>query len=155
MSDRDPFDNLRDLIDEPVAPREAFADELRSRLMREMSASTASREEQLPSMDAVIAPRSPVAFPTESVRRIRPMVILELAAVAVIILAVPIVLYLFGVDRATIKIVGRTCVGIALLPFAYGLFTKALRLMLVLLVAVIVLVVLVSEGYIDLPKIIS
>jgi outer membrane protein assembly factor BamB len=86
MSERDPFDNLRDLIDEPVAPRAAFADDLRSRLMREMSASDASREEQAASMESVIAPRPPVAFPTESVRRIRPMVILELAAVAVIIL---------------------------------------------------------------------
>jgi outer membrane protein assembly factor BamB len=86
MSERDPLDNLRDLIDAPVAPRESFADELRSRLMREMSASSASREEQAPSMDAVIAPRPIVAFPTESARRIRPMVILELAAVAVIVL---------------------------------------------------------------------
>lgn len=86
MSERDPMDTLRDLIDEPVAPRAAFADELRSRLMREMAASDSSREEQNASMNAVFAPRPPVAFPTESVRRIRPMVILELAAVAVVIL---------------------------------------------------------------------
>ena len=84
--DRDPFDNLRDLIDEPVAPREAFADELRSRLMREMSASEHSREEQRSPMDAVFAPRPPVAFPIERARKIRPTVILELAAAAVIIL---------------------------------------------------------------------
>lgn len=86
MGERDPFEPLRDLIDEPVAPRAAFADELRSRLMREMSASSASREEQAPAMDAAFAPRPPVAFPTESARRIRPMVILELAAVALVIL---------------------------------------------------------------------
>jgi outer membrane protein assembly factor BamB len=54
--------------------------------MREMSASDASREEQKAPMDAVFAPRSPVAFPTERVRRIRPVMILELAAVAVIVL---------------------------------------------------------------------
>ena len=38
----DPFAELRDLIDEPVAPRGVFADELRSRLMRELSASQIS-----------------------------------------------------------------------------------------------------------------
>ncbi|HET9660952.1 MAG TPA: PQQ-binding-like beta-propeller repeat protein [Thermomicrobiales bacterium] len=86
MSERDPLHNLRDLIDEPVAPREAFADELRSRLMRELSASNASREEHPQPMDTVIAPRPPLAFPIESPRRIRPLVILELAAAAIIIL---------------------------------------------------------------------
>ncbi len=86
MSERDPLDNLRDLIDQPVAPRAAFADELRSRLMREMSASEGSREEQPSPMDAVTAPRPPLAFPTERTLRIRPMLILELAAVAVVIL---------------------------------------------------------------------
>jgi outer membrane protein assembly factor BamB len=86
MSDRDPFEELRDLIDEPVAPRAAFAGELRSRLMRELSASDASREEHPQPMDAVFSPRPPSAFPIESPRRIRPMVLLELAAAAVIIL---------------------------------------------------------------------
>jgi outer membrane protein assembly factor BamB len=78
--------NLRDLIDEPVAPRTAFADELRSRLMRELSANDYSREEQAATMDATIAPRPPLALPVETPRRNRPMVILEVAAAAIIIL---------------------------------------------------------------------
>jgi outer membrane protein assembly factor BamB len=91
MSERDPqnrdrFDNLRDLIDQPVEPRDAFAGELRSRLMRELSANDYSREEQVSAMDATIPPRPPLAFPIESPRRIRPMVILELAAAAIVIL---------------------------------------------------------------------
>lgn len=86
MSERDPFEHLRDLIDEPVAPRAEFADALRSRLMREMSASDYSREEQQLPMDATFAPRPPLAFPIEPPRRIRPMVILEMAAAAVIII---------------------------------------------------------------------
>src|SRR5207342_2041454 len=85
MSDRDPFEQLRNLIDEPVAPRESFAGELRSRLMHELSASDASREEHPEAMDAVFSPRPPSAFPIESPRRIRPMVILELAAAAIIV----------------------------------------------------------------------
>jgi outer membrane protein assembly factor BamB len=87
MSERDPFDQLGDLIDEPVSPRAVFADELRSRLMRELSASELSREEHAQPMDAIITPRPPLAFPIESPRRIRPMVILEVAAAAIIILA--------------------------------------------------------------------
>ena len=43
-------------------------------------------EEHPQPMDAVIAPRPPLAFPIESPRRIRPMAILELAAAAIIIL---------------------------------------------------------------------
>jgi hypothetical protein len=86
MSERDPFEQLRDLIDEPVAPRTAFADELRSRLMRELSASGVSREEHSQPMDASISPRPPLAFPIEPPRRIRPMVVLELAAAAIIVI---------------------------------------------------------------------
>lgn len=86
MSERDPFEHLRDLIDEPVAPRAEFASDLRSRLMREMSASDYSREEQQLPMDATYAPRPPLTFPIETPRRIRPMVLLEVAAAAIIIL---------------------------------------------------------------------
>ena len=85
--DRDPFENLRDLIDEPVAPQGVFADELRSRLMRELSASEYSREEHSQPMDAVY-----LSTPTTGVSHrvdpgaFRPMVILELAAAAIIVI---------------------------------------------------------------------
>jgi outer membrane protein assembly factor BamB len=86
MSERDPFEQLGDLIDQPVEPRAAFAAELRSRLMSDMSASEYSREEQRASMEAVITGRPPMAIPIERPRRIRPIAILELAAVAVVVL---------------------------------------------------------------------
>ncbi len=89
MSERDPFDqslwDLRDLIDQPVEPRTAFADELRSRLMSEMSASEFSREEYHVPMDALSIPRPPTSISAERSRRIRPALVLQLAAAALIV----------------------------------------------------------------------
>jgi hypothetical protein len=50
MSERDPFERLGELVDQPVAPNTRFADSLKSRLMRGMSASGSdhSWEEQQP-----------------------------------------------------------------------------------------------------------
>lgn len=86
MSERDPFEHLRDLIDEPVEPRTAFAAELRARLMSDMSASEHSREEHRTAMEGTIKLRPMPGVPTERVRRIRPMAFLELAAVALVVL---------------------------------------------------------------------
>lgn len=89
MSERDPFDqslwDLRDLIDQPVEPRAAFADKLRSRLMSEMSASEFSREEYHVPMDALLIPRPPTSISTERSRRIRPALVLQLAAAALLV----------------------------------------------------------------------
>lgn len=86
MSERDPFDNLRDLIDQPVEPRAAFADQLRSRLMSELSASAYSREEQHIPMDATFSPRPIRPMPVDRQRRIRPALILQLAAAILVVL---------------------------------------------------------------------
>ncbi len=85
MSERDPFETLRDLIGEPVKPREAFADELRSRLMREMSASEHSRKSRDPNGHCIRAtPARGIPNRTRAPRS--PTAILELAAVGLIIL---------------------------------------------------------------------
>lgn len=86
MSERDPFEQLRDLIDDPVSPRADFAAELRARLMSDMSASLGSREEHRSTMDAAIASRPRPVIPIDTRERRRPIALLELAAVALVAL---------------------------------------------------------------------
>lgn len=92
MSERGPFDELRDLIDEPVAPRQAFADQLRSRLMSELMASESLQQEHRTPMDAMIVPRPPAVYPIDSRRRLRPAIVLEIAAMALLVLGLAVAL---------------------------------------------------------------
>lgn len=92
MSERDPFEKLRDLIDQPVEPRAVFADQLRGRLMSELSASEHSWEEQPIPMNAVLSSYRPAPIPFEPVRRIRPITLLQLAATVAIFLGLAAVL---------------------------------------------------------------
>ncbi len=86
MSERDPFEQLRELIDQPVEPRTAFANALHAHLVSELPASELARKKQQIPMDGLSEFRQRPAFAREPIRHIRPLPLLELAAVAVVVL---------------------------------------------------------------------
>lgn len=79
----------------------------------------------------------------------------RLFLVIFIALLVPLGMDQAELDRETVRTAGRIAVGITGLLFLYGLFTKALRVLAFVVLALIGVVVLVSEGVIDSPRLFS
>ena len=76
----------------------------------------------------------------------------KLFLVVVILLLVPTTMEQLSMHHDTVRLVGRVCVGIGLLFFAYGLFSKVLRFGGLVLLVLIVARVLANEGVIEVPK---
>ena len=70
-------------------------------------------------------------------------------------LLVPLVMDQAEVDRETVRQAGRIAAGVTLLLSLYGLFTKALRALAFVVLALLGVMVLVSEGVIDAPRLFS
>jgi hypothetical protein len=77
----------------------------------------------------------------------------KLFMIVVILLLIPTTMEELSVHKETVKLVGRICVGIALLFFAYGIISKVMRFGALLLLILIVTRVLANEGVVELPKV--
>jgi hypothetical protein len=91
----------------------------------------------------------------ESTRRKGGLTTTRLVLIVVILLLVPTTMDQLAMHEEQVRQVGRVCLGIALLFFLYGLLSKALRLTGVLVLVLIVLAGLSSEGIIDLPQLLD
>lgn len=76
----------------------------------------------------------------------------KLFLIVLILLLIPTTMEQLSVHQDTVRDVGRVCVGIALLFFLYGLLSKALRFMGVIVFALIVARALANEGVVEVPK---
>lgn len=72
--------------------------------------------------------------------------------VIIAILLVPLVMDQMDVTEEDVRIAGRICGGIAGLFTLYGILTKMLKVFAFIVVALIALAILVSEGVIEAPK---
>ena|ERR1041384_887363 len=77
---------------------------------------------------------------------------LKLFAIILVILLVPMAMDQFDVDRENVRWAGRIAGGIALLMFLYGIFSKVMKTFGLVVLALIAVVVLVSEGKIEAPR---
>jgi len=77
----------------------------------------------------------------------------KLFLAVVILLLVPTTMEQLSMHEDTVRLVGRVCVGVALLFFAYGLFSKVMRFTGVVLLILIVARLLANEGVIHFPKV--
>ena len=82
----------------------------------------------------------------------RRLTTLRLFLIVVILLLIPTTMEQLSTHQDTVRNVGRVCVGIALLFFFYGLLSKALRFMGLVLLILIVARVLANEGVVEVPK---
>ena len=78
---------------------------------------------------------------------------LKLFLLIFVILLVPIVMDQAEVDRETVRVVGRVAAGITGILFLYGIFTKLMKGLGVVVLLLIGMVVLVSEGQVDAPRV--
>lgn len=76
----------------------------------------------------------------------------KLFLVVLILVLVPTAMEQLSMHEDTVRLVGRVCVGIALLCFAYGMFSKVMRFTGVVLLVLIVARLLANEGVIQIPK---
>jgi O-antigen ligase len=76
----------------------------------------------------------------------------KLSLIVIILLLVPTTMEQLAANPDMVKNVGRVCVGIALLFFFYGLVSKALRFVGLILFVLIVARVLANEGVVEVPK---
>jgi len=76
----------------------------------------------------------------------------KLVLIVLILLLVPTTMEQLSMHPDTVRNVGRVCVGIALLFFFYGLLSKALKFVGVVLLVLIVARVLANEGVVEVPK---
>jgi hypothetical protein len=89
MSERDPFEQLGDLIDQPVAPDARFATDLKSQLMRGLTASGEhSRDEEQQPVDIPYRPTLITMPEQQPKRRFKPLILLEIAAVAALLIGI-------------------------------------------------------------------
>ena len=70
-----------------------------------------------------------------------------------LVLLVPIAMDQSGVDKDTVRTVGRVAAGITLALTLYGLFAKVLRTIVLVIMVLITLVFLVSEGHLEAPRV--
>jgi chromate transport protein ChrA len=77
----------------------------------------------------------------------------KLCLIVIILLLIPTTMEQLSMHQDTVKQIGRVCVGIAALFFLYGLFSKALRFVGVILLVLIGVRALANEGVIEIPKI--
>jgi hypothetical protein len=69
-----------------------------------------------------------------------------------VLVLVPTTMEQLSMHQDTVRLVGRVCVGIGVLIFAYGLMSKALKFGGLLILILIVARVLANEGIIQVPK---
>ncbi len=79
----------------------------------------------------------------------------KLFLIVVILLLIPTTMEQLSMHEDTVRMVGRVCVGIALLFFLYGLLSKALRFVGLVLLVLIVARVLANEGVVEVPKLLE
>lgn len=80
---------------------------------------------------------------------------LNLFLVILVLILIPIVLHQIDFSSENVKIAGRICAGAALLLLIFGLFKNMVKIFALMLVALILVMILASEGIIDIPKILS
>ena len=76
----------------------------------------------------------------------------KLSLIVIILLLIPTTLEQLTNHQDTVRSVGRVCVGIALLFFLYGLLSKVIRFVGLVLLVLIVARVLANEGVVEVPK---
>jgi hypothetical protein len=72
---------------------------------------------------------------------------------AVIIAVVAPAMQQLDIDKETVKIVGRACAAFAVALLLWGMFTKMIKVVGIVLALIVATSVLVSEGVIEPPKI--
>jgi hypothetical protein len=77
---------------------------------------------------------------------------LKLFAAIFLVLLVPMAMDQAGLTRETVQMAGRIAAGITLLLVLYGIFAKLFRVFAFAVLALIALVVLVSEGKLEAPR---
>lgn len=76
----------------------------------------------------------------------------KLVLVVIILLLIPTTMEQLEAHEDTVRLVGRVCVGLALLGFLYGLIAKAMRFGGLVLLVLIGARALANEGVIEVPK---
>lgn len=76
----------------------------------------------------------------------------KLVLIVLILLLIPTTMEQLEMHEETVRNVGRVCVGIALLFFFYGLLSKAIKFVGLILLVLIVARVLANEGVVEVPK---
>jgi hypothetical protein len=79
----------------------------------------------------------------------------KLSLIVIILLLIPTTMEQLSMHQDTVKSVGRVCVGIALLFFCYGLFSKVIKYVGLILLVLIVGRVLANEGVVEMPKLLK
>jgi hypothetical protein len=69
-----------------------------------------------------------------------------------VVLLVPVGMDQAGLDRETVKMVGRVAAGITVVLCLWGLFKKTLRGLGIVVLVMIGLVFLMSEGHVQAPR---
>jgi len=77
---------------------------------------------------------------------------LKLFAIIFVILLVPMAMDQLDVDKESVRMAGRIAAGLAGLLFLYGIFSKVMKSLAFVVLALIAVVVLVSEGKIEAPR---
>ena len=70
-----------------------------------------------------------------------------------LMLCVPMVMDQAEVNHETVRLVGRIAAGVTAFLVLYGIFTKMLKIMGFVIVVLLVLVFLVSEGHLQAPRV--
>jgi len=76
----------------------------------------------------------------------------KLVLIVILLLLVPTTMEQLEAHEDTVRMVGRVCVGLALLAFFYGLIAKAMRFGGLILLVLIGARALANEGVIEVPK---
>ena len=77
----------------------------------------------------------------------------KLSMIVIILLLIPTTMEQLEMHHDTVRDVGRVCVGLAVLFFLYGLFSKVIRFVGLILLALIVVRALANEGIVEIPKV--
>ena len=75
--------------------------------------------------------------------------------VIIIVALIPVIMDQYQMNEGDVRTVGRVCAGLAAVFLVYGIFTKMIRLFSIVIIAIITLAVLISEGVIDPPHFLS
>ena len=78
---------------------------------------------------------------------------LKLFLLIFVVLLVPVVMDQAEVNRETVRLVGRVAAGITTLLFLYGIFSKLLKVLAFVVLTMIALAFLVSEGQVKAPRV--
>jgi len=79
--------------------------------------------------------------------------VFKLFLLAFLALAVPMVMDQAEVNPETVRLAGRIAAGVTVLLVVYGIFTKMLKVMAFVIVVLLGLVLLVSEGHLHTPRV--